>query len=466
MARRISRRTQIARLLDDTPSPIFIVDADRRIAYANRALGDWLQLDPDKMVGLECPYSSQSQSPVAGLGPPPAVLAGDSGYGSVWKETHDGKTESRPAQFIPIPSGHAAYDVLVVTEVAEEGQASASPQPQERPSDLETDAAKIHAELWRLRGSLAKTYRMDELVGNSPAMQRVRSQIAAAVAQPTNVLVIGAIGSGRERIARTICAAEPLSSANEETPPPPMATLSAPLLDIDLLESTVASFLGRCAQLEVPGLPTLLILDADNLIRPVQDVLHELFVTRGLPLRAVSTSAHSLIELARAGEFHEGLAFYLSAAEITVPELAERAEDIPLLVQHFVEVWNAETHKQVQGVDEAALSHFMLYPWSRHVGELREMVFAACEATQQEVVGVDALPFPLRAAVDAALHPPQQLSAMPLDELLQRTEAEAIGNALGMAKGNRAQAARLLKISRSRLLRRIEQLGLDKEDDE
>ena len=98
MGRPVSRRTVISRLLDELQSPVFLVSRDHKITYANAALGRWLELEPDAISGLDCRYSAESDSPAAGLSPPPEVFRVGIGSASVWKALADGSTESRPAR--------------------------------------------------------------------------------------------------------------------------------------------------------------------------------------------------------------------------------------------------------------------------------------------------------------------------------------------------------------------------------
>ncbi|MEM8679597.1 MAG: helix-turn-helix domain-containing protein [Planctomycetota bacterium] len=447
MARRISRRSVIARLLDDSPSPVFVLHADRRVAYANAALGRWLGLDPDKMPGLECTYSSESVSPVAGLCPPPEVFAGTAIRGSVWRVTPQGDTERRTAEFIPLAaSDDQPFQVLVVVGTDQPAEvAPAQPAP-------EIQSQALHAQLWQLRAELARDYHTEQLIVVTPAMLRVRQLVAAAAGSRDHVVIYGAAGTGREHVARTI------HQAAEATP---LATVLAKTLDEELLQSTIAELLRRCAELDGNPAPTVLLLDGESLSPEVQQALATLLEADQLAIRWVTTTRGPLTALARQGGFDERLAFGLSGIEIELPGLDHRLEDIPLLVQRFVELWNRDASHQFEGVTEEAMAHFLVYPWSEHLREMKQLVWEACEQATGAWIDVDSLPFPLRAAIDATIYAKPPALELPLDERLREVEIEAIRQALTTSKGNRAQAARILGINRARLLRRIEHLEID-----
>lgn len=463
MGRRVSRRSVISRLLDEIRSPVYVVRADRRIAYANAALGAWLELDPDAIAGLECQYSVQSASPVAGLCPPPEVFRGGTAAATVWRASLDGQTEYRRGEFVPwVGDPGQGCAVLAVLEV--ESHRSDGPEPAgDRTPTWVTTSVELHHELWRLRGEVANTYALEHLIGRTPAMQRVQQLVRTAAHHPGNVLIVGEAGTGREHVARTIyrCGADPDADvADAPQVLAPLAVLAAPVLDTELLETTVTTFLRRSAELEEPGLPRLLILDADQLEESVQEALYELLDVHELELRCLSTAGRSLRQAAHENLYHEGLAYALSSLEIELPQLVERREDIPLLVQHFVERWNLDAKRQVQGFTEEALGHFLVYPWSANLRELEQLVEEACRAATAPLITVEQLPFALRAAIDASLFPPQPPQPVSLDAELERVERRAIEEALRYAEGNRAKAARMLEISRARLLRRIDHFQL------
>ena len=152
---------------------------------------------------------------------------------------------------------------------------------------------------------------------------------------------------------------------------------------------------------------------------------------------------------------------WLSTLVIDLPPLAARIEDLPLLVQYFVEECNAGGTRQVSGFAPAAVDQMQLYDWSGGLEQLREAVSAAHSAARGPVIGPSALPPYVRRALAAAAFPPDQIDPIRLEQLLANLETTLIRRALELADGNKTQAAALVGMTRPRLYRRMQQLGLE-----
>jgi DNA-binding NtrC family response regulator len=126
----------------------------------------------------------------------------------------------------------------------------------------------------------------------------------------------------------------------------------------------------------------------------------------------------------------------------------------------MVEEHNARGGRQLAGFAPAALDKLSSLPWTGNVAELSAVVREACQTVSTVWIGEADLPPRVRAVVAAGLHPRRELETIQLDAFLLEIEQELIERSLRVAKGNKSQAARLLGISRARLLRRLEQLGL------
>jgi DNA-binding NtrC family response regulator len=235
-----------------------------------------------------------------------------------------------------------------------------------------------------------------------------------------------------------------------------LAPLACQLLDAELLATTINSFLASCSEAELPQPPALLLLEADQLPAAAQPILADLLAERQPRLRTLATARVPLLTLAADEQFHRGLAYALSTLVIEVPPLAERVEDIPLLAQLFLEERNADADNQLAGFTEDAREQLLAYPWPGNVDELAELVREACAAAPGPLVAASDLPERIRLTADAAAHPPRPDERIVLDEFLAEIEQELLQRALRQAKGNKAQAARLLGVSRPRLLRRLE----------
>jgi DNA-binding NtrC family response regulator len=225
----------------------------------------------------------------------------------------------------------------------------------------------------------------------------------------------------------------------------------------ELIASAVATLSpqGRAAA------ATILILQVDRIPLDMQAEIVRLFVQRFAELRLLATSEQAPDALLAQGRLHPLLAATVGTLVIRLPPLAERREDIPLLLQLAVEERNAEHERQFRGFAPEAVDALVAYPWPGNLAELRRIVAeAASQAGGPEITVAD-LPRRLSLAAAVARRPPRTDEPIVLAEFLTKIERQLIVRALAQAKGNKARAARLLGLTRPRLYRRMVQLGLE-----
>ncbi len=307
---------------------------------------------------------------------------------------------SLEADFCPLRHARAGDEevagLLVVVTGAQ--PATASTTRVAPASQVVTQAAQLHAELWALRSKLRQEFQVEALIGQSAAMCRVREQVRLAAKVQASVLVCGPAGSGRERVARTIHACAPSTNAA-------LVPLAAAVLDAELLRTTLGAYIQRCAELETDQVPTLLLLDADQLAQDAQVELMGFLAIEELGIRTLATAHQSLMDLARQGAFHPRLADRLSTVTVTLSPLHDRPEDVPLLAQHLVEQLNERERRFVDGFAPQAMEQLMAFPWSRNVDELKEMVDVCYAQAAGPLIESCDLPARVRLGLDAALHP-------------------------------------------------------------
>jgi DNA-binding NtrC family response regulator len=318
----------------------------------------------------------------------------------------------------------------------------------------QTEPCELHQRLRRLIHNAAERYQLDQIIGEAPAIVQARQQVQLATASDCRVVVVGPPGSGREHVARTIHYA---GAAKDSSP---LAPLACSLLDAELLETTISSFIASCAQLETEQPPALLLLEVDLLPSDAQMVLAGVLSIGELNVRTIATARTPLADLAAQEQFRHDLACELGTLVIQVPALSERKSDIPLLAQYFLEQTNAQGGKQLSGFSVDAMDQLASYAWPENVGELSEFVEAACGNATGPVVQVSDLPEKIRLAAEAEARPSRADETVVLDEFLAEIEKELLLRALRQAKGNKAKAARLLGVTRQRVLRRIEFFGI------
>ena len=312
-------------------------------------------------------------------------------------------------------------------------------------------------EAWREQAAAAwseihSCYDLQHLIGDTPLMARVRRQVRLAASSSANVLLLGPAGSGREHIARTIHV--------QRRPGGVLFPLACPLLDAELLQASLMAARPDDAWSGASAGPAWLLLDVDELPRDAQQLLRQsLDPTHGLEI--LSTAKRDLSQLADEDRFDRELAYRLSTLTICIPPLSERVDDLPLLGQMLLEQINAAGGKQWSGLTLEALNLLALFPWSDNIDQLRSVLVESCRRAAGPKLQAGDLPHYVHMALVDYQNPSQEPQPIDLDQALADFERKHLEHALQCAQGNRAMAARLLCISRPRLLRRLEHFGID-----
>ena len=454
MPRKPSPARLLTRLLDAAATPVYVVDKQRRLVWGNVAFAAWTGRSVEEIAGLKLSYTTSGEVTgpaelASALCPPPEAFDGKLTSGAVAAPGADGQLVTRQAQFAwlageaDVPEGLCVF----VGPPAEAIQAN----------DVAASPAELHRQLVALRNQLGRRYHIGQLVGSTPHMRRVRQQVRLAAQSRASVLVVGPAGSGREHVARTIHFAPQTGGAAVG----PLVPVDCALVDAELMQSAVKSLLRR--RDEGKGLPrpgTLLLLEVDRLSAEAQQELVGFLKLPGVELPTLATASRSVARLVRNGKFQGELACALSTLVITLPPLARRSADVPLLAQFFLEEANADGGKQLAGFATEALDRLCAYDWPQNVAELADVVRQAHAAAAGPRVQLVDLPPIVHHAAAAQARPRRAPAPIRLDEFLERIEKELLQRALVQARGNKTKAAQLLGIHRARLIRRLVQLGL------
>jgi DNA-binding NtrC family response regulator len=311
--------------------------------------------------------------------------------------------------------------------------------------------AELHRQLAEMRRTAASIYRLDRLVGVSDALRHVRRQVAAAIASGANTTILGPSRNANEQIARTIHYSQYAAGKA-----PPLIPLDGATCDAE----TVQSALRHLHNERTNGQHGRLLLARVELMQSAaQRELSEFVRLPTFDLGLLATAARSPSELAKRDEFDAILAQHLATIEIRLPPLRERLEDIPISAQAIVEDFNAEGNQQLAGLTPDALEMLYRYPWPDDVDELERVVYEACQSAKGTHVTSLDLPTWLAQAIDVHEQRRPLPHAIDLAAFLQDVENELMRRALQAAKGNKTQAARLLGISRQRMIRWAENHG-------
>ncbi len=439
MARPTSPKTIVSRIFSASQRPIYILDSSGRVVFFNQALTDWLGVNETLIQGLRCVYSaSKANSEVAScLATPPQIVETGEYRTTI---VLPGNGSRRSASFYSLHDQDES--TLVVLDASESDKQPSSP----------FDVSALHQEVVAMRNEWSQAYRLDALVGASPAMKRVRAQIQLAATASCPVVISGNDGTGRETVARTI-------HREQSNGQHMLVPLSCELLDAELLQTTVEAFVRQLAEQEDRVPTTLLLLEVDQLSLEAQSVLLGFLEIPELGFQTMATSRTRLADLVDAQNFRAELACHLTSLEITLPPLIDRLDDIPIVAQWMFE--RSSHSDRLGGFTPEAIEALLRYGWPGEVTELKQVVEESAAIAKGSLIGESDLPKKIGYAADASVLPDAKDEDVDLDAFMAEIESELIARALKQAKGNRAQAARSLGISRGKLLRRIEQLGLE-----
>ena len=449
MARRTST-TRLIKLLRSSSHLLYVVDEQRKLVFCNQACCDWLECGEADLVGKHCDYQSSdaASQTVDGLCPPPETF-----LGQVTQTTITPPTSAASQSVVCIPlSGTTSGEpetgppggVLVIGM-----DSTAWPRQQQAADPTSID---LHEQLQQLRQQLGHWFQLEQLIGHTPSLQRIRDQILLASQSRSRVLIIGPPGSSREQFGRVI------HYQGQGHAPSTIVPLSCTLLDTELIESTVTAFLSRFANLQTDMPPALLLLDVDELALDAQAMLVGVLGIAEFELQTIATARQPLVDLARKGGFRYDLANMLSTLVIEIPPLAEHLDDVPLMAQYFLEQQNERRANQLSGFSDEALDALAAYDWPRNLSELRDVVRRSCDKASGNTVGGNDLPEKIHFAMQAVAYPRPIAEPIDLDSYLAGIEEELIRRALEQAGGNKTRAAGLLGITRARLHRRASQI--------
>jgi DNA-binding NtrC family response regulator len=300
------------------------------------------------------------------------------------------------------------------------------------------------------------------IIGKSPAIIEVFEQAQKLAKHFTNVLISGPTGSGKELVARALHQMSPV--AEERFAVCNCSALVETLLESQLFGHVRGSFTGatdtRAGLFEYANGGIVFLDEVGEMALAMQAKLLRVIQNReiqrvGSPevrkveVRLIAATNRNLRDEAAAGRFREDLFYRLSTLEIRVPGLAERVEDIPVLVQFLLKKCNQAYGKAIQGVTRRAQVALLRYPWPGNVRELENVISGACIAASSNFIDTPDLPPHLQRPSPAAAHGEDATRLLSLGEVRRRH----IARVLEACHGNRVRAAQALGIGRTSLYR-------------
>jgi two-component system response regulator AtoC len=331
-------------------------------------------------------------------------------------------------------------------------------------------------EIRRLRKEVRVEKRRGDIVVASAGM-KAAVELAERVAQhPTTVLITGESGTGKELIARLVHQAS--SRADGPFVPVNCGAIPENLLESELFGHSKGSFTGasrdRAGLFEEANGGTLLLDEIGELPQALQvkllRVLQEGEIrrvgeskARQLDVRILAATARDLEADVKEGEFRSDLYYRINVVRVHLPPLRHRVEDVPVLLQHFLDLFNENLGLAIEGFEPAAIKVLTAYSWPGNIRELENVVERAMVLANGDRIGEADLPEGIRDPKTSIKGVAGNLSSDELSVKKRTWELEKhlIGRALEVTGGNRTRAAELLDLSYRALLYKIRDYGLE-----
>ena len=316
--------------------------------------------------------------------------------------------------------------------------------------------AEIRQKTAVLDHELLDVYQFEGMVGRSPLMLEVFAKVRRIAPHFRTVLVSGATGTGKELVAHALHRLSPVRSA-------PFAVCNCSALVETLLESELfgyvkgaftganqdkrgifeyanggSVFLDEIGELPLPAQAKLLrVLQNSEVQRVGSPVPHKVDV------RIIAATHRDLRKMVSQGQFREDLFYRLSVVEISVPRLAQRREDLPLLQRHFLQKYSRLYKKDVLGITRRGQARLAAHHWPGNVRELENVISSSCIMAVGKVIDLQDLPEVFRSVTTEAGVDSEEL--LSLDELQRRH----LLRVLNLVQGNKARAAEILGVGRN-----------------
>ena len=330
-------------------------------------------------------------------------------------------------------------------------------------------ARDLGRENQELRRQLGERSSFRNIVARSPRTLALLGVVEQVAATDATVLVRGESGTGKELLAQALHyagkrAAGPFVGIS-------CAALPETLLEDELFGHERGAFTGadrrRAGRFEQAHGGTLFLDEIGDVSPATQAKLLRVLEERSfqrvggtetvrVDVRLIAATNKDLEELVARGGFRSDLYYRIKVVSLHVPALRERAEDIPLLVNHFLGLFSERHGKAIKGVDASAMRSLTAYPWPGNVRELRNCVEEMVVLAREDVLTERDLPAPI-AGFDVSRHAFTVQAGTPLSEVERKT----ILHTLHLVAGNKRKAAELLGIAVATLYRKMEEYGLE-----
>ncbi len=324
---------------------------------------------------------------------------------------------------------------------------------------LEKTSSSVEASVRNHESSLYHT-----LIGKSQQIQEIFDQIPKIASADSNVMIYGEEGTGKSLLAKTIH----LQSSRKHEP---YVSLNCYGLNADAVDLELFGDDSRQGKLQLSTDGTLFIANVDTIPISLQAKLLAALEDRSLAVqsegepiaidvRIISTSRENLRERSRNGEFLEDLYYQLNVIPLYLPPLRERKGDIPMLINHFIDIFSSTQPIRIQPEAVRVLTE---YSWPGNVSELENIIERLVAVNKGADITAEEIPIEYKLPTSQKFDDTPSLTSF--HEIIKTTERELIAWAMRKTKGNKTQAARLLSMKpstfRDTLAKHIQHIVLD-----
>ncbi len=339
---------------------------------------------------------------------------------------------------------------------------------------------KLQQENQQLRSELNKKYKFDQIIGDSEPIQGVLRLIERVSDSDSTVLITGESGTGKELIARAIHYNSP--RATGPFIPINCGAIPAELLESELFGHIKGAFTGaianRLGRFEMADGGTIFLDEIGDLEPSLQVKILRALQERNFEpvgstktvevnVRVIAATNINLEEAVDSGQFREDLFYRLNVIPIAVPALRERRSDIPILMTHFIQIFNRTKGRNLTGIAAAAMECLINYNWPGNIRELENLVERVTILKGQGVVDLTDLPLKYKSGKlvngdIGSMEMPD--NGMDFNSAVDAYENALILRALEKTGWNRNQAAALLRLNRTTLVEKMKKKGLKESD--
>ncbi|MBN2516048.1 MAG: sigma-54-dependent Fis family transcriptional regulator [Deltaproteobacteria bacterium] len=337
--------------------------------------------------------------------------------------------------------------------------------------------AKLKDENIALKDHLRKKYDFGKMIGYSDSMKKIFSTIEKVSSSDSTVIIYGESGTGKELVARAI-------HFNSDRQANPLVTVNCGAIPEELLESELfghekGAFTGairsRTGRFELAQSGSIFLDEIGDMspslqvkvLRVIQERQFERIggvKTIDADVRIIAATHQNLEKAVEEKKFREDLFYRINVIPIHLPPLRERMVDIPILINHFIRVFNKSKKKNIEGLTPEAMDYMMKYHWPGNVRELQNLIEMLVVMKGEGSINVEALPEKIKLSPSRANHvigsvdlPDEGLN---LNEMVNEFEKDILQKALRKSGGVKNRAAKLLHLNRTTFVEKLKRYSI------